>query len=137
MGTSARVIFKSEGQTVFNMRAHYDGYPEGVGMDLARILTEGEQVHGLGPNDRTLGNYFNGDSCMAASVVALMKKEPGNIYLYPTKNDFDANYTYTINVDSTEKVTIEMDRGRFSGTPEEFIKEFGGEADKEKFLTIK
>ena len=136
MGTSARVIFKSEGQTVFNMRAHSDGYPEGVGMDIARILAEGEQVHGLGP-DRTLGKYFNGTSCMAASVVALMKKEPGNIYLYPVESNIDGNYTYIINVDSTEKVTIEMGRGRFSGTPKEFIKEFGTEEDKEKFLTIK
>jgi len=137
MGTSARVIFRSEGQTVFNMRAHYDGNPEGVGMDIARIIAEGQLVDGLGP-DRTLGKYFNGASCMAASVISLMKKEPGNIYLYPTDDlDFDANYIYKINVDEKNNVTIEMSRGRFSGTPGEFIQEFGTPEDKEKFLTIK
>ena len=137
MGTSARVIFKSEGQTVFNMRAHYDGYPDGVGMDLARIMAEGELVHGLGL-DRTLGKYFNGASCMAASVIALMKKEPGNIYLYPTNQDMDTNYTYVINVDEENEITIEMTGGKsFEGTLKEFIEKFGTAEDKEKFLTIK
>jgi len=135
MGTSARVIFKSEGQTVFNMRAHYDGYPEGVGLDLARIMAEGQLVHGLG-QDRTLGKYFNGDSCMAASVIALMKKEPGNIYLYPTNQDMDTNYTYVINVDDREKIKIKMTGGKsFEGNLEGFIEEFGTAFDKDKFLT--
>ena len=137
MGTPARVIFKSEGQTVFNMRANYDGYPDGVGLDLARIMAEGQLVHGLGL-DRTLGKYFNGDSCMAASVIALMKKEPGNIYLYPTNQDMDTNYTYVINVDEKEEITIKMTGGKsFEGTLEEFIEKFGTAEDKEKFLTIK
>lgn len=137
MGTSARVIFKSEGQKVFNMRAHYDGYPDGVGMDLSRIMAEGQLVHGLGL-DRTLGKYFNGDSCMAASVISLMKKEPGNIYLYPVEYDFGANYTYVINVDEKEEITIKMTGGKsFEGTLKEFIQEFGTAEDKEKFLTIK
>lgn len=137
MGTSARVIFKSEGQKVFNMRAHYDGYPDGVGMDLSRIMAEGQLVHGLGL-DRTLGKYFNGDSCMAASVISLMKKEPGNIYLYPVEYDFGANYTYVINVDEKEEITTKMTGGKsFEGTLKEFIQEFGTAEDKEKFLTIK
>jgi hypothetical protein len=134
MGTSARVIFKSEGQIVFNMRAHYDGYPDGVGLDLARIILEGKLVDGLGQN-RTLGAYFNGDSCMAASVIALMKKEPGNIYLYPTSYDFDANYKYIINVTKKDTIEFRMTGGRsFEGTLEEFIEEFGTKEDKEKFL---
>ena len=137
MGTSARVIFKSEGQTVFNMRANYDGYPDGVGMDLARIMAEGQLVDGLGL-DRTLGKYFNGASCMAASVIALMKKEPGNIYLYPTKDFYEENYNYTIDVDGKGdgKIQIKMTGGKsFEGTLEEFIEKFGTAEDKEKFLT--
>ena len=119
------------------MRANYDGYPDGVGLDLARIMAEGQLVHGLGL-DRTLGKYFNGDSCMAASVIALMKKEPGNIYLYPTNQDMDTNYTYVINVDEKEEITIKMTGGKsFEGTLEEFIEKFGTAEDKEKFLTIK
>jgi hypothetical protein len=135
MGTTAAVIFKSEGQTIFNMRTQYDGYPDGVGMDLARIMAEGELVNGLG-QDRTLGKYFNGDSCMAASVIALMKKEPGNIYLYPVGDDLGANYTYVINVDEENEITIEMTGGKsFEGTLKEFIEKFGTAEDKEKFLT--
>ena len=135
MGTPARVIFKSEGQTVFNMRTQFDGYPDGVGMDLARIMTEGQLVNGLG-QDRTLGKYFNGASCMAASVIALMKKEPGNIYLYPINQEMDTNYTYVINVDEENEITIEMTGGKsFEGTLKEFIEKFGTAEDKEKFLT--
>ena len=137
MGTSARVIFKSEGQTVFNMRAHYDGYPDGVGLDLARIILEGKLVDGLGQN-RTLGAYFNGDACMAASVISLMKKEPGNIYLYTTSYDFDANYTYKINVNKNNTIDFKMTGGRsFEGTLEGFIEEFGTAEDKEKFIEKK
>lgn len=137
MGTSARVIFKSEGQTVFNMQANYDGYPDGVGLDLARIILEGNLVDGLGPN-RTLGAYFNGASCMAASVIALMKKEPGNIYLYPTSYDFDANYKYIINVNKNNTIEFKMTGGRtFEGTLEGFIEEFGTAEDKEKFIEKK
>lgn len=118
------------------MRTQYDGYPDGVGMDLVRIMAEGELVHGLGL-DRTLGKNFNGASCMAASVIALMKKEPGNIYLYPVKDDFGANYTYVINVDDKDNIAIKMTGGKsFEGSVEEFIEKFGTKEDKEKFLTI-
>ena len=135
MGTTARVIFKSEGKTIFNMRTQYDGYPEGVGLDLARIMAEGQLVNGLG-QDRTLGKYFNGASCMAASVIALMKKEPGNVYLYPVEDDLGANYTYVINVDEENEIIIEMTGGKsFEGTLKEFIEKFGTAEDKEKFLT--
>ena len=137
MGTTARVIFKSEGKTIFNMRTQYDGYPDGVGMDLARILAEGQLVHGLG-QDRTLGKYFNGASCMAASVIALMKKEPGNVYLYPVEDDFGANYIYTIDIDGEDdgKIQIKMTGGKsFEGTLEGFIEKFGTAFDKDKFLT--
>ena len=117
------------------MRTQFDGYPDGVGMDLARIMTEGQLVNGLG-QDRTLGKYFNGASCMAASVIALMKKEPGNIYLYPINQEMDTNYTYVINVDEENEITIEMTGGKsFEGTLKEFIEKFGTAEDKEKFLT--
>jgi hypothetical protein len=135
MGTTARVIFKSEGKTVFNMQANYDGYPEGVGLDLARIMLEGKLVNGLGAN-RTLGYYFNGASCLAASVIALMKKEPGNIYLYPTNDNFGANYTYEINVTKNHTIDFIMTGGKtFEGDLEGFIEGFGTAEDKEKFLT--
>jgi len=134
MGTTARVIFKSEGKTVFNMRAHYDGYPAGVGLKLVRILLEGKLVNGLGQN-RTLGARFNGASCLAASVIALMKKEPGNIYLYPTNNYFGANYTYEINVTKNHTIDFKMTGGKtFEGDLEGFIEKFGTAEDKKKFI---
>jgi hypothetical protein len=137
MGTTARVIFQSEGQTIFNMRTQYDGYPDGVGMDLARIMAGGELVGGLGL-DRTLGKNFNGAACLAASVIALMKKEPGNIYLYPPTQDIGANYTYYINVDDNNNISIEMTGGKsFVGTLDKFVQTFGTAEDKEKFLTVK
>jgi spore coat protein U-like protein len=73
---------------------------------------------------------------MAASVISLMKKEPGNIYLYPTDLDFGANYKYTINVTKNKTIEFTMTGGRsFEGTLEGFIEGFGTAEDKEKFLT--
>jgi hypothetical protein len=65
-----------------------------------------------------------------------MKKEPGNIYLYPTDDDFDANYTYEINVTKNKTIDFTMTGGRsFEGTLEGFIEKFGTDFDKDKFLT--
>jgi hypothetical protein len=73
---------------------------------------------------------------LAASVIALMKKEPGNICLYPTDLDFDANYKYIINVNKNNTIDFKMTGGRsFEGTLEGFVEEFGTSEDKEKFLT--
>lgn len=119
------------------MQANYDGYPDGVGLDLARIMLEGKLVNGLGPN-RTLGAHFNGASCLAASVIALMKKEPGNIYLYPTNDNFGANYTYEINVTKNHTIDFIMTGGKtFEGDLEGFIEGFGTPKDKEKFIREK
>jgi hypothetical protein len=67
-----------------------------------------------------------------------MKKEPGNIYLYPTDLDFGANYTYEINVTKNHTIEFTMTGGKtFEGDLEGFIEGFGTPEDKKKFIREK
>ena len=57
---------------------HFDGYPEYLGVTLANYLLGTKIVNGLG-NDRD--TVFNGLGCMAASIIAELKEEAGNVYI--------------------------------------------------------
>jgi hypothetical protein len=45
-----------------------------------------------------LGERFNGMGCLVASVVAMLKTTPGNVYLYPEKNfgNVGEDYLYEV-----------------------------------------
>ena len=60
------------------LRKHYDGYPSGLGVTLANYLQDKTITNGLNRNDT---NCFNGIACMAASIIAELKDEPGNVYI--------------------------------------------------------
>ena len=57
---------------------HYDGYPEYLGVTLANYLQDKKIVKGLNREDK---NSFIGIACMAASIIAELKDEPGNVYI--------------------------------------------------------
>ena len=57
---------------------HYDGYPEGLGVTLASYLDDKKITNGLGKNRYSC---FNGLGCMAASIIAELKDEAGQIYI--------------------------------------------------------
>ena len=62
------------------MYRQYDGYLEGHGADLAQFLANGNIVNGIGIGEAE--GVWNGMGCLAASMVAHFKKEPGNFYLH-------------------------------------------------------
>jgi L-2-hydroxyglutarate oxidase LhgO len=73
-----------------------DGYPEGHGMDMAGFLNTGELVNGIG-----LGadkRQFNGMGCLAASVIAHLKKGSGGIYMIPVSQG-GQEYNYKVIAD--------------------------------------
>jgi len=80
MATRASITFTVKGKPMFAMYKHFDGYPEGFGKRLKEIVKAGKIINGLG-SDRTLGGTFNGPGCLFATVVALLKKEPGDVYI--------------------------------------------------------
>jgi len=111
MGTRSltRVIPRQEGlsfseghehvdKSVVNMYRQYDGYPEGMGLDLAEFLDDFNIVNGLTfrPMARKVAN---GVGCLAAQLVQHFKDGPGNIYLESLKgepSDHWEDYIYTL-----------------------------------------
>ena len=89
MGTRATIsIAKREEGVSFSKKPdkdlvsiyhHYDGYPEGLGVTLANYLEDKKIVNGLG-GDRD-APVFNGLGCLAASLIAELKEEPGYVYI--------------------------------------------------------
>ena len=69
---------KKPNKTIVDIYHHYDGYPEGLGVKLASYLDDYHIVNGAGREGDTL---FNGIGCMAASIIAHLKDDPGNVYI--------------------------------------------------------
>ena len=91
MATRASIKFSDKnGNFIANVYHHYDGYPEYLGNELLK-LTEGRMTSGVSlrkdGSRPLLGESFNGMGCLVASVIAKLKTEVGNVYLY-TEDDF-------------------------------------------------
>jgi len=125
MGTHSIVRFKdSKGQVRVAIYQQYDGYLDGVGLDLAQFLSRIVLVNGI-PGTKLEGDkvYGNGLGCIAAQYIAAKKEGPGNLYI--TVNDCDDEaYNYDVTIDD-EEGTIKMKETRSPGspcTPAEFVK---------------
>lgn len=141
MGTRSTTVFiernKDEAGKVTNKKIckfykQFDGYPSGLGMQLAEFLSDGELVNGYGGSDK---KQFNGVGCLAAQVIDMLKDGVGGLYMIPV-SEGGQEYNYTITglspwtKDKTEpaitiKVTDWNFKKLFEGTPKEFIEKFG------------
>ncbi len=92
-------------EKLMTMYCQYDGYPSGMGMDLANFLESGKVVNGIGADS---GRVFNGSGCLSAQLIAELKDGPGNLYIYPINaKDCGEEYEYHIIVDfDTKEVTF-------------------------------
>lgn len=91
MATRASIKFTDkDGNFIANVYHHYDGYPEYLGAKLEE-LTSSPIVNGLtiklDGTRHVLGEVFNGMGCLVASVITLLKEQPGAVYLY-TEDDY-------------------------------------------------
>ena len=69
---------------------HYDGYPEGHPVDLAKWLINKMIINGL---VRDIFGAANRLDCLAAQYIAAFKQEPGDLYLEnPDKEHSDIEY---------------------------------------------
>ena len=73
---------KLKKQTYVCMYRQMDGYPSGMGSDLAEFLNSGKIVNGISLAETE--RVFNGMGCLAAQMVAHFKDGAGGYYLYPT-----------------------------------------------------
>ena len=112
-----------------NMYRHFDGYPEGHGLDLAHYLKDIKIINGVS-EDAGLGTHANGAGCLAAQMVKHFKEGPGYINLYPTDNDYGwMDYVYTIFPKEGENCFISIyqvykDKCIFVGTAEDLIQKY-------------
>jgi len=97
---------KQKKQCLMTMYRQYDGYPSGMGDDLAQFLKQGKVVNGISSTEKQL--VFNGAGCLAAQLVAHFKDGPGGFYLYrPMSKDCGEDYTYEVVVDfNTKEMTL-------------------------------
>jgi hypothetical protein len=111
------------------MYRHYDGYPEGHGIELAEFLRDFRVVNGLGSKDEA--KIANGYGCLAAFMVAHFKQDiAGQIYLYECDDkDSWENYIYTVWPKEGEPTWISIydtssEECIFVGTSEDLIKKY-------------
>ena len=85
---------------------HFDGYPEGLGVTLASYLRRSKIVNGLGGNR---DDVFNGLGCMAASIIAELKEEAGNVYIEdPERKHGWIDYEYYVWGDDHKDIWISI-----------------------------
>ena len=80
---------------------HYDGYPEGHPVQLAKFLNGFRIVNGLGMNTNKIAN---GLGCLAAQYIENFKEGPGDIYIEnPDTEHMDIEYiTYVWGVENKD-----------------------------------
>ena len=75
-------LAKNVGKSYVNMYKQFDGYIEGMGVNLAEFLLPFTIVNGLTLDEER--KIANGGGCLAAQIVAHFKEAAGGIYLHPT-----------------------------------------------------
>ena len=107
----------------------YDGYPSGVGKQLATWLSGKTIINGYGLNQTANLGFCNGIGCMSAQFIHDFKTDIGNLYITDHDDTEDYNYKVIVTYDiptSEYNITLEVYRWDdntpfFSGTPQEFI----------------
>ena len=132
MATRASIKFTdNQGSFIANVYHHYDGYPEYLGRVLTELTASPIQNGLTIKPDGTrpvLGEVFNGMGCLVASVIAKLKEQPGNVYLY-TEADWGEcgeDYLYEV-VENSEGTGVEVLVSGNNGDPLEFEWEFVSE----------
>jgi hypothetical protein len=129
MGTRSLTHIVEDSETLTTIYRQMDGYLRGHGLDLASFLADKKIVNGLS-GDTT--NVANGMGCLSAQIIAHLKEQPGNIYLYPPNSkDCWEEFTYFIYYKEKQikiKVKNYSNAVIFDGTPTELLKKVKNES---------
>jgi hypothetical protein len=123
MGTRCVVTFIDRDLPIASVFHTYDGYPEGVGKDLAEFLAGVRIINGM-TGCETLGAFANGVACLAAQYIREVKTSVGGVYMINVNADQE-EYNYNVSIiKSNITITVELEGRRpvFSGSPEMFLK---------------
>lgn len=89
MGTRSTIAIYENTTHLVTINQQYDGYPSGVGLQLAKFVSSGKLVNGLGGHK---GLVFNGMGCLAAALIKEFKDGPGGTYIVPEGQEEEYNY---------------------------------------------
>lgn len=89
MGTRSTIAIYENTKHLVTIYQQYDGYPSGVGLQLAKFVSSGKLVNGLGGHK---GLVFNGMGCLAAALIKELKDGPGGTYIVPKEDTEEYNY---------------------------------------------
>lgn len=92
MGTRSTIAIYENTKHLVTIYQQYDGYPSGVGLQLAKFVNSGKLVNGLGGDK---GLVFNGMGCLAAALIKEFKDGPGGTYIVPEGQE-EEEYNYTV-----------------------------------------
>ena len=107
---------------------HYDGYPQGHPVDLAKFLNGFKIVNGLGMDTYQIAN---GLGCLAAQYIAAFKMEPGDLYVESPEHSEHGDIEYVTYVwgDYGKGIWMSIfdtyeDKCIFVGRPQELIDKY-------------
>jgi hypothetical protein len=126
MGTRARINIVDDGEIICSIYRQYDGYPEGLGKDIARFVGGITVVNGYGSNPVA---QANGMGCLAAQLIGHLKQgKIGNVYMRDTSPESHGEeYCYTLS-ESNGRVMLRVNEGHMTA--------FGLPGDKESDMQI-
>lgn len=112
---------------IVTMYRQMDGYPSGMGKDLANFLSSGKMVNGISLQEENI--VFNGMGCLAAQAIAYFKDGPGGYYLHRGgTTNCGEQYRYEVIVDEENPKEIILrcydvygKKWIYEGTPQGFI----------------
>jgi hypothetical protein len=97
-------VYNEDGKILVTIYKHWDGYPDGFGADLEKFAAQFTLVNGLNSGQPEI--VANGMGCFAAFLVQYLKKEAGDVYIYPPEaSDCWEEYIYHIKPDRG-KITV-------------------------------
>lgn len=96
MGTRSIIRIQEDGKTLVSIYQQYDGYPECVGLELAKFAAARTIVNGY-HGDQKSDKFANGAGCFAAQFIAHIKTDIGGVYIYPADCSGE-EYNYTIDI---------------------------------------
>ena len=106
---------------------HYDGYPEGHPLELAKFLKDFKIVNGLGQDTY---RKATGLTCLATQYIAAFKMGPGDLYVEnPDTNHGDIEYTTYVWGDDGKSIYMSIfdvyeNKCIFVGKPQELIDKY-------------
>jgi hypothetical protein len=98
---------ETKNTTLLTMYRQFDGYPSGMGKELAEFLNLGKVVNGISSIETN--RVFNGAGCLAAQLVSHFKGDSaGGFYIQaPKQRNCGEEFIYQVFVDySTKQIKV-------------------------------